>query len=734
MRPPDRSLPKRGNDGPQALTNEVLITSNKDANVEVDTIMKQDIRSNPMVKAITLLLVVACAVGAVFSWIYCGYYWDSLFDEEDFTSSVLWSQAANDKYSQLMECLEAYDAVRRGQTLGYLEQKNYDARLATLAPSATNFRYIVRDDATGEILLSTSGEDSLEFVSPVWESIRTTTPGNIYYNYRHYDEVGDITIFYSNDGGIIGQVAGYASNLYAEGETYHYAIEYGIDTRGEVQDQFWEVAHTYYSQGDIRILYLACGLTAAVLIGLVFLMCCAGRRRGAEEFTPNWMDKIPYDLYLCVLIPALATTFVGGAEILFRCYWYVWSEGELVLMNGISGLCLTGAAILTEAVLMSTATRIKTHTLLRNTLCRRCLGWGKTLLLYFWQSCCAAARSVGMMVGNLPLTGRVIGFFGVYLLVNFFLALGLFESYSTGVFLIFLCLFNGGVLFAICRWTVQWAVLRQGAGAILSGRPQAHIDTGEMRFFPDLRSHAESLNDMGGAIATAVDEQLRSERMKAELITNVSHDLKTPLTSIINYVDLLKKEDIQEEKAREYIEVLDRKSQRLKKLTEDLVEASKASTGTLTVNAERLGVVQLVEQALGEYSAKFENAGLTLVSTLPPEEVYVRADGRHLWRILDNLMGNCVKYALSGTRVYLEVVKWDGNVIFSLKNISANQLNVPPEELMERFVRGDESRTTEGSGLGLSIARSLTDLQGGTFRLSIDGDLFKAAVSFPEAK
>ncbi|MDE6108283.1 MAG: HAMP domain-containing histidine kinase, partial [Oscillospiraceae bacterium] len=234
--------------------------------------------------------------------------------------------------------------------------------------------------------------------------------------------------------------------------------------------------------------------------------------------------------------------------------------------------------------------------------------------------------------------------------------------------------------------------------------------------------------------STAVDERLKSERFKAELITNVSHDLKTPLTSIINYVDLLKKEDIQEEKAREYIEVLDRKSQRLKKLTEDLVEASKASTGTLTVNAERLGVVQLVEQALGEYSAKFENAGLTLVSTLPPEEVYVRADGRHLWRILDNLMGNCVKYALSGTRVYLEVVKWDGNVIFSLKNISANQLNVPPEELMERFVRGDESRTTEGSGLGLSIARSLTDLQGGTFRLSIDGDLFKAAVSFPEAK
>ena len=164
------------------------------------------------------------------------------------------------------------------------------------------------------------------------------------------------------------------------------------------------------------------------------------------------------------------------------------------------------------------------------------------------------------------------------------------------------------------------------------------------------------------------------------------------------------------------------------------MEASKASTGTLTVNAERLGMGQLVDQALGEYNAKFEAANLTLLSTLPPQELYVKADGRRVWRILDNLLGNCVKYAMPGTRVYLELLKWDGNVIFSLKNVSASQLNVPPEELMERFVRGDESRTTEGSGLGLSIARSLTEVQGGSFRLSIDGDLFKASVSFPEVE
>ena len=220
----------------------------------------------------------------------------------------------------------------------------------------------------------------------------------------------------------------------------------------------------------------------------------------------------------------------------------------------------------------------------------------------------------------------------------------------------------------------------------------------------DLRLHAEALNNIADGLNGAVEEKMKSERFKAELITNVSHDLKTPLTSIINYVNLLMMEEVENPKAREYIEVLDRKSQRLKKLTEDLVEASKASTGALTV-----------------------------VPSLPEGETYVYADGRHLWRVIDNLLGNCAKYAMEGTRIYLELVRGKGQVTLSIKNISRDPLNVPPERLMERFVRGDESRTTEGSGLGLSIARSLTELQGGTFELAVDGDLFKATVTMPQS-
>ncbi|MEG1579222.1 MAG: ATP-binding protein, partial [Oscillospiraceae bacterium] len=188
---------------------------------------------------------------------------------------------------------------------------------------------------------------------------------------------------------------------------------------------------------------------------------------------------------------------------------------------------------------------------------------------------------------------------------------------------------------------------------------------------------------------------------------------------------------IPNEKAQEYIEVLDRKSQRLKKLTEDLVEASKASTGALNVVKERIGVSQLLRQAFGEYEEKLGAKNLTLVPNLPENEVYVSADGRHLWRIIDNLLGNCTKYALEGTRVYVDVLSWDGDAVISVKNVSREALNVQPNELMERFVRGEESRSTEGSGLGLSIARSLTELQGGTFRIDIDGDLFKASVRLP---
>ena len=255
----------------------------------------------------------------------------------------------------------------------------------------------------------------------------------------------------------------------------------------------------------------------------------------------------------------------------------------------------------------------------------------------------------------------------------------------------------------------------------------------ESGLFAINRQMAAAVNDLGDGLRHALQEQMKSERMKADLITNVSHDLKTPLTSIINYVDLLKREELHNEKANEYLEVLDQKSQRLKQLTEDLVEASRASSGNVVLDIRRIDVKELLMQTSGEFVERFETRGLQLVENFPQNPQYVDADGRRLWRIIENLFRNVEKYAMPHTRVYLDLINDGDRVAFSLKNISENPLNISPEELTERFTRGDESRSTEGSGLGLSIAKDLTEIQKGTFEIYLDGDLFKVTVSFPIA-
>lgn len=273
---------------------------------------------------------------------------------------------------------------------------------------------------------------------------------------------------------------------------------------------------------------------------------------------------------------------------------------------------------------------------------------------------------------------------------------------------------------------------------LLTAIQEINSEEGNMRIsesglFAINRQMAAAVNDLGDGLRHALQEQMKSERMKADLITNVSHDLKTPLTSIINYVDLLKREELHNEKANEYLEVLDQKSQRLKQLTEDLVEASRASSGNVVLDIRRIDVKELLMQTSGEFVERFEARGLQLVENFPQNPQYVDADGRRLWRIIENLFRNVEKYAMPHTRVYLDLINDGDRVAFSLKNISENPLNISPEELTERFTRGDESRSTEGSGLGLSIAKDLTEIQKGTFEIYLDGDLFKVTVSFPIA-
>lgn len=299
-----------------------------------------------------------------------------------------------------------------------------------------------------------------------------------------------------------------------------------------------------------------------------------------------------------------------------------------------------------------------------------------------------------------------------------------------GVFLTMVM--DAAVLFLLLREASGRKQIEQGLKEIAAGDLDYKIDPTSLHGDENLQL-AGIVNSLGEGMKAAVQEQMKSERLKADLITNVSHDIKTPLTSIINYVDLLKRENIENEKAKDYIRVLDEKSQRLKQLTEDLVEASKISSGNIKLEFMNLNLNELIQQVNGEFAERFEGRNLDLICILQPEPLLVRADSRRIWRVLENLYVNVCKYAMPGTRVYVDAIKKDGKIQFSIKNISENPLNFQADELMERFIRGDVSRSTEGSGLGLSIAKNLTVLQHGTFNIYLDGDLFKVTITFDEA-
>lgn len=299
---------------------------------------------------------------------------------------------------------------------------------------------------------------------------------------------------------------------------------------------------------------------------------------------------------------------------------------------------------------------------------------------------------------------------------------------NEGLFMIWLLFKLIGIPLAFTL-LVQMKRLQDGSRQMAGGDLENKIDTHHM--FSEFRKHGEYLNQIRDGISIALEERLKSERFKTELITNVSHDIKTPLTSLINYVDLLQKKDITEKDRNEYLSVLERQAARLKKLIEDLIDASKASTGNLVVNMEACNIQILLTQTIGEFEEKLQSSQLDLMIQEPDTPVTIQADNRHLWRIFDNLMNNICKYAQPGTRVYINLETEDNTVHIIFRNISRYALNFSGEDLMERFVRGDVSRNTEGNGLGLSIARSLAESMKGTLDIFIDGDLFKVVVSFP---
>ena len=442
-----------------------------------------------------------------------------------------------------------------------------------------------------------------------------------------------------------------------------------------------------------------------------FLMAAAGHRSGSDEIQPGFTERLPFDVFTAavafigvILMQLLIEFSTAGVNIL-KVIAFV-----MVFEAGVA-LCLWWS--------LSFARRLKLGNVISSCISVR-------IILWCWRTFKKLLAFVGDALRGMALIPKATLIIFAILFVEFLWMVGFG---SGGGFMIFSWFIERAVLVLLTAYVLLCMKKLLKAGEELSqGNLDYRVDTAKMR--GPLKEHGEQLNRIGEGMNKAVNERMRSEHFRTELITNVSHDIKTPLTSIINYVDLLEKEEIDNEKAREYLEVLSRQSARLKKLIEDLMEASKASTGNLNVSLERCELGVLIDQCAGEYAEKLKAAGLELVVTKPEEPVTIMADGRHMWRVFDNLLNNVCKYAMAGTRVYINLDKEAGRATVTFRNISAQQLNISGDELMERFVRGDSSRNTEGSGLGLSIARSLVQLQKGELELTVDGDLFKVTLKF----
>lgn len=501
----------------------------------------------------------------------------------------------------------------------------------------------------------------------------------------HGWEPGDIPIFTSELNGKSWIV--YRSQELTKHDELYYAY------------RFCAVAAEAVKTWPVCLTLLLCEIAL-----LVFLAYAAGRKNGCESFVTTWQERIPFDLFF-LLYGGLA---VGIVALAVLCY-----DDLRIYPFSPAGIAVFFTACFLISPLLpggwiSLCTRIKTRTLWKSCLSRRLLLWLLTLCKRLW----GFGRTV---VTSIPLLWRTLAVSAFY----FLLLIIACEEYVMELVLLLCALGFGGILYC----GLMLLRLQKAIGSIAQGEQTVSIDTKYM--LPAMKDTAAELGSIRDGITLAVEAQLKSERMKTELITNVSHDIKTPLTSLVSYVDLLQNET-NEEKRQEYLDVLARQSQKLKKLTEDLVELSKSGSGAMACTLSRRSVRELMRQALGEYEEKLAQAGLECVLRLPQEELFCMADGNLTWRVLDNLLGNACKYAQRGTRLYASAEAEGDRVKIEIKNISREPLNIPAEELIERFKRADSSRSTEGSGLGLSIADNLARLQGGSLEIVIDGDLFKA--------
>lgn len=602
---------------------------------------------------------------------------------------------------------EIYQDLESTLPVIYNDYFAYTENLELFSPSMTNMRYFVIPKSVEQV----SSEDFTKKIYTNMKSFGKTkfssTEGLLDYirSYQDYLIYDSEDMSYDSSGMPISlsELSSYVKS-YPPSVDGDYILAVAVDTDYKASDKLAQYKKQYEEIAPVSRMAVYGVILGAVLylLTMVYLTLAAGRSTEEDgQIVLNRFDRMHTEpAALSLMIPAWLILVLVSNGVSVRNL----EMREFVLAGGVTTFALN---LLFLIGYISLVRRIKAHTLWKNSVfCMVCNLFGeimrnrqtttKTMLSY-----------AGFLLGNVVFL--IMGEFGIVLLAFFDLGVGVF----------------------LLRQAVQRQKILDGIKKISAGELTAQIPVEQIS--GDNRVFAEAVNQMGSGLSAAVEKSVRDERLKSDLITNVSHDIKTPLTSIINYVDLLKREDIQNERAKNYIAILEDKALRLKHLTDDLVEASKISSGNIKLELNRLNFQELIQQTNGEFSEKFENKGLKLVVDMPEEPVVIVADGRRLWRVIENLYNNTAKYAMPNTRVYVELTTVGHMVRFSIKNISEQPLNINADELTERFIRGDVARSTEGSGLGLSIARNLTELQKGSFNIYLDGDLFKITIIFPEA-
>lgn len=610
-----------------------------------------------------------------------------------------WKGNLNKAYQYLYEALVQYSDASYGEKI-----------LKTYASGATNVNYMYVDTKSGKVYTNIKDVTSSNYLKTLDKLTSGAGPFMLI-----APDTQDCVLGFSN---ISDWTVSYWQNMLENtglaGENYLYFVS--VDKDFPVLDRIKQEKLVYDKFEPWLVPVMAGSVLALILAlaGVVILTIGAGRNNEDKKVHLNFFDRCYTEIVAVVvfMIWLMGTSVIVQAmdDEEMRIVWKTIGFGALGLWFGIWFL----------AGWLSLVRRIKARSLWRDSLLRH-------ILLLVRKCFSKCSNLLVFLGGNMISRVKIILLFGIFVFLQFMFT-GMTVEGGSALSLLLMIVMDCAVLYYLIKKAWGREQIIAGLKKITDGDLQYKIPTEKLSGEQEMV--ADYINHIGEGLDAAVENSLKNERMKTELITNVSHDIKTPLTSIINYVDLLKRENPEDPKIRGYLEVLENKAQRLKVLTEDVVEASKASTGNIALEMTDLNFIELVHQVIGEFEEKFEERNLTMVVHFDEEEAIICADGRRLWRVLENVFGNVSKYAMENTRVYVDVKVDRPNVQLSLKNISAQPLNISAEELTERFIRGDVSRNTEGSGLGLSIAKDLVQLQGGEFKLYLDGDLFKVTIEF----